>query len=99
MKYLIILSILATLISCGDDDTVELTIEEYNTLTKDSTYVVSIRPWSIDMSGLDYDNDYSGIKIASDGHDYLIVGGRRNYSTVMHYIECIKCIEDDGKDK
>ena len=90
MKNLLALFLVLAFIGCSSDDTVTISKDEYNKLTKDSIIDIYPKPFKINLNWIRFNKD-DGIVMASDGHEYLVISGSTYSRNVEHYIECVKC--------
>lgn len=90
--------IIIALVSCGDDNEVVLSKEQYQKLIGDTLKPTYPKPFELFRDGLKFGGD--GIVLGSDGHEYLIIDNNWSSSkegTIEHYIDCVKCIERSKK--
>lgn len=90
-KLLLVIIISLALLSCGDNNKVTITKEEYSKLTGDTTKNQYPKYFEIDYTGLSVLKQQSGIVPGSDNHEYLVTNYGRYDMNVEHYIECVKC--------
>ncbi len=91
MKRIILVLALVCLASCKKaEDSIVISRDEYNQL-KNQDVNVYPKPFTVDDELIG--DRYSGILLGSDGHEYLQTNHGLNAETLIHYVDCIKCVE------
>ena len=89
-KFLLLIGAMFILTSCVENnDTVEITKEEYKLLKGDTIKPKYPKPFELYCNGLKY--THSGIVLGSDQHEYLVINNQTNSENVEHYIDCEFC--------
>lgn len=77
--------------SCGDDNTVKISKDEYLKLKGDTLVSKYPKPFKLYDNGLFSWSNSDGIALGSDGHEYLVYDWGSHGQNINHYIDCEKC--------